>query len=55
MEKGLKLLDFKPGGVNAIIRITDLKNIKKKELRAVLNQNLAFFRDNYPEMVARKC
>ena len=30
MEKGIKILDFKPGGVNDMIQITDLKNIPKK-------------------------
>ena len=30
LEKGIKLLDFNPGGFNAMIQITDLKNIPKK-------------------------
>jgi len=54
LEKGIKLLNFKPGGVNAMIQITDLKNMPKRELRAASNQILALFQDNYPEMVARK-
>ena len=54
MEKGIKLLDFKPGGVNAMIQIIDLKNMLKGELRAASNQILALFQDKYPEMVARK-
>ena len=54
LEKGIKRLDFKHGGVNAMIQITDLKNMPKKELRATSNQILALFEDNYPEMVARK-
>lgn len=54
LERGIKLLNFKPGGVNAMIQITDLKNMPKKELRAASNQILALFQDNYPEMVARK-
>ena len=54
LEKGIKLLDFKPGGVNAMIQITDLKNMPKKELRAASNQILALFQDNYSNMVARK-
>jgi hypothetical protein len=29
LEKGIKLLNFKPGGVNAMIQITDLKNMPK--------------------------
>ena len=54
LEKGIKHLDFKPGGVNAMIQITDLENIPKKELRVASNQILALFQDNYPKMVARK-
>ena len=30
MEKGIKILDFKPGGINAMIQIIDLKNMPKK-------------------------
>jgi len=54
LEKGIKLLNFKPGGVNAMIQITDLKNMPKWELKTASNQILALFQDNYPEMVARK-
>ena len=54
LEKGIKLINFKPGGVNAMIQIIDLKNIPKKELRDASNQILALFQDNYPKMVARK-
>eukprot|EP01018_Ginkgo_biloba_P004818 Gb_20479 [translate_table: standard] len=54
LEKGIRLLNFKPGGVNAMIQITDLKNMPKRELRAASNQILALFQDNYPEMVAKK-
>ncbi|KAG6399726.1 hypothetical protein SASPL_141207 [Salvia splendens] len=34
LERGIKLLHFKPGGVNSIIQITDLKDMLKRELRA---------------------
>uniref|UniRef100_A0A0D6R818 CRAL-TRIO domain-containing protein n=1 Tax=Araucaria cunninghamii TaxID=56994 RepID=A0A0D6R818_ARACU len=54
LEKGIKLLNFRPGGVNAMIQITDLKNMPKRELRAASNKILALFQDNYPEMVAKK-
>ncbi|CAJ2670874.1 unnamed protein product [Trifolium pratense] len=54
LEKGIKLLHFKPGGINSLIQITDLKDMPKRELRAVSNQILSLFQDNYPEMVARK-
>lgn len=54
MERGLSLLQFKPGGVNSIIQVTDLKDMPKRELRVASNQILSLFQDNYPEMVARK-
>ncbi|GJN14102.1 hypothetical protein PR202_gb00884 [Eleusine coracana subsp. coracana] len=54
MERGVRALSLRPGGVNAIIQVTDLKDMPKRELRAASNQILALFQDNYPEMVARK-
>lgn len=54
LERGIKLLHFKPGGVNALIQVTDLKDMPKRELRVASNHILSLFQDNYPEMVARK-
>ncbi|KAL6620042.1 hypothetical protein ACP70R_035181 [Stipagrostis hirtigluma subsp. patula] len=54
MERGVRALSLRPGGVNAIIQVTDLKDMPKRELRAASNQILSLFQDNYPEMVARK-
>ena len=54
LEKGVKLVEFKPSGVNGMIQIIDLKNMPKKELIVASNHILALFQDNYPEMVARK-
>ena len=54
LERGVKLLHFKPGGVNSIIQVTDLKDMPKRELRVASNQILSLFQDNYPEMVATK-
>ncbi|XP_051132007.1 patellin-6-like [Andrographis paniculata] len=54
LERGIKLLQFKPGGVNSIIQVTDLKDMPKRELRVASNHILSLFQDNYPEMVARK-
>lgn len=54
LERGIELLHFKPGGVNSIIQVTDLKDMPKRELRAASNHILSLFQDNYPEMVARK-
>ncbi|WCJ27973.1 Patellin-6 [Euphorbia peplus] len=54
LERGVNLLQFKPGGVNSIIQVTDLKDMPKRELRVASNHILSLFQDNYPEMVARK-
>ncbi|OIW19072.1 hypothetical protein TanjilG_10633 [Lupinus angustifolius] len=54
LERGIKLLHFKPGGINSLIQVTDLKDMPKRELRVASNQILSLFQDNYPEMVARK-
>ncbi|CAM8910555.1 unnamed protein product [Rhodiola kirilowii] len=54
LERGIQMLDLRPGGVNSIIQVTDLKDMPKRELRVVSNQILSLFQDNYPEMVARK-
>ena len=54
LERGINLLHFKPGGINSIIQVTDLKDMPKSELRVASNQILSLFQDNYPEMVARK-
>lgn len=54
LERGINALHFKPGGINSIIQVTDLKDMPKRELRVASNQILSLFQDNYPEMVARK-
>ena len=54
LERGINLLHFKPGGVNSLIQVTDLKDMPKRELRVASNQILSLFQDNYPELVARK-
>ena len=54
MERGVRALTLRPAGVNAIIQVTDLRDMPKRELRAASNQILSLFQDNYPEMVARK-
>ncbi|URD88992.1 CRAL/TRIO domain [Musa troglodytarum] len=54
MERGVRLLHLRPGGINSIIQVTDLKDMPKRELRAASNHILSLFQDNYPEMVARK-
>ncbi|THU66067.1 hypothetical protein C4D60_Mb05t10290 [Musa balbisiana] len=54
MERGVRLLQLRPGGINSIIQVTDLKDMPKRELRAASKHILSLFQDNYPEMVARK-
>ncbi|KAF2306493.1 hypothetical protein GH714_018556 [Hevea brasiliensis] len=44
LERGIKLLNFKPGGVNSIIQVTDLKDMPKRELRVASNQILSLFK-----------
>ncbi|WCJ37061.1 Sec14p-like phosphatidylinositol transfer family protein [Euphorbia peplus] len=56
MEKGIQKLDFKPGGVSAILQISDLKNTPlptKKELRNATKKVVELLQDNYPEFVAK--
>ncbi|KAL5558554.1 hypothetical protein UlMin_034765 [Ulmus minor] len=37
LEKGINLLHFKPGGVNSLIQVTNLKDMPKRELRIFVN------------------
>ncbi|CAA0832270.1 Patellin-4 [Striga hermonthica] len=56
MEKGVEKLDFRPGGVNSLVQINDMKNspgLSRKEVRAVVNKAVALLQDNYPEFVAK--
>ncbi|KAF2310732.1 hypothetical protein GH714_016776 [Hevea brasiliensis] len=56
MEKGIRKLDLKPGGVTSLLQISDLKNSpspSKKDLRIAMNQAVGLLQDNYPELVAR--
>ncbi|KAL6989091.1 hypothetical protein U1Q18_014842 [Sarracenia purpurea var. burkii] len=56
MEKGVRKLDFKAGGVNSLLHINDLKNSpgpSKKELRIATKQAVRILQDNYQEFVAR--
>lgn len=55
MEKSVRRsLSFKPGGVDSMVHIMDLKNLQKssmKELRGVLKNNFVLLQDNYPELI----
>ena len=56
LEKGIRKLDFRPGGVSSILQISDLKNapgVYRKEIRNAMQRALGLLQDNYPEFVAK--
>ncbi|XP_073012481.1 patellin-4-like [Typha latifolia] len=55
MEKGIKELSFKPGGVGSMLQIIDLKDSlsHSMELRATTKKLVSILQDNYPEFVAK--
>ncbi|XP_074285432.1 patellin-4-like [Silene latifolia] len=56
MERGIKKLDFRPGGVTSILQVYDLKNCpgpSKKEIRNATFKAIGLLQDNYPELVAK--
>ncbi|KAJ7551408.1 hypothetical protein O6H91_06G014000 [Diphasiastrum complanatum] len=56
LEKSIELLNFSPGGANALVQVIDLKDSPwpaKKELRLFINQALNLLQDNYPELVVK--
>lgn len=56
MEKVVRRLSFKDGGVHSLIQITDLKNMQShsaKEMRGVLRSTFLTVQDYYPELVHR--
>ncbi|KHG11540.1 Patellin-5 -like protein [Gossypium arboreum] len=57
LEKSIRKLDFRPGGICTIVQVNDLKNSPgpaKWELRQATKQALHLLQDNYPEFVARQ-
>ncbi|CAI9115016.1 OLC1v1015848C1 [Oldenlandia corymbosa var. corymbosa] len=57
LEKSIRKLDFRPGGINTIFQVSDLKNSPgpgKRELRIATRQALQLLQDNYPEFVAKQ-
>ncbi|KAI7727156.1 hypothetical protein M8C21_029991 [Ambrosia artemisiifolia] len=57
LERSIRKLDFRAGGVNTIFQINDLKNSPgpgKRELRIATRQALQLLQDNYPEFVAKQ-
>ncbi|KAF8006369.1 hypothetical protein BT93_K0615 [Corymbia citriodora subsp. variegata] len=56
MEKVVRRLGFKDGGVDSVVQITDLKNVQSqsvKEMRGVLRSTFWMVQDHYPEIVHR--
>lgn len=56
MEKGIRLLNFKAGGTDALVQITDLKNLPgstMKELRLVTKKCMMLLQNYYPELIYR--
>ncbi|XP_057490599.1 patellin-3-like [Actinidia eriantha] len=57
LERSIRKLDFRPGGVSTIFQVSDLKNSPgpgKRELRIATRQALHLLQDNYPELVAKQ-
>lgn len=54
VEKGIQTLSFRPGGVDSIIQIIDLKNANgpaKKEVSLICKKLMNLQRDHYPGLV----
>lgn len=57
LERSIRKLDFRPGGICTIFQVSDLKNSPgpgKRELRIATKQALQLLQDNYPEFVAKQ-
>ncbi|KAJ0026258.1 hypothetical protein Pint_07013 [Pistacia integerrima] len=57
LERSIRKLDFKPGGICTIFQVNDLKNSPgpgKRELRLATKQAVQLLQDNYPEFVAKQ-
>ncbi|XWS46976.1 hypothetical protein CRYUN_Cryun14cG0114300 [Craigia yunnanensis] len=56
MEKGIKELNFEPGGADSVVQIIDLKNSPgpaTKELRSLCRKSWMLLQDHYPELIHR--
>lgn len=57
LERSLRKLDMRPGGVSTVVQVIDLKNspgLLRRELRQTTGQALHILQDNYPEFVAKQ-
>ena len=56
MEKGIKELNFEPGGTDSVVQIIDLKNSSgpaTKKLCSVCRRSWMLLQDHYPELIHR--
>ncbi|XWS31422.1 hypothetical protein CRYUN_Cryun23aG0074100 [Craigia yunnanensis] len=56
MEKGIKELNFEPGGTDSVVQIIDLKNSSgpaTKKLCSVFQRYWMLLQDHYPELIHR--
>ncbi|XP_038885156.1 LOW QUALITY PROTEIN: patellin-3-like [Benincasa hispida] len=57
LERSIRKLDFRPGGISTLFQVNDLKNSPgpgKRELRLATKQAVQVLQDNYPEFVAKQ-
>lgn len=57
LERSIRNLDFRPGGISTVFQVSDLRNSPgpgKRELRIATRQSLYLLQDNYPEFVAKQ-
>ncbi|KAL4032134.1 hypothetical protein IC575_005198 [Cucumis melo] len=57
LERSIRKLDFRPGGISTMFQVNDLKNSPgpgKRELRLATKQAVQVLQDNYPEFVAKQ-
>lgn len=56
LEKGIKELNFEPGGADSVVQIIDLKNTpghSTKELRCLWRKSWVLLQDHYPDLIHR--
>nr|DAD19905.1 TPA_asm: hypothetical protein HUJ06_021368 [Nelumbo nucifera] len=54
MEKGIQKLDFKDGGVDSMVQITDMRisqGLAMKELHGNYKKVVSLFQENYPDII----
>ena len=54
IERLIRMLSFKPGGVNSIVLVQDYKHKFTRHLTDVDNKICSILQDNYPGMISYK-